>query len=181
MTVMVVQQLKSISTIERAEGLPLRIRHDLIQSQVRNCIREVVNEFQGQWVTVNEVTKLACVKYPDMVPYFSNKSVAEYLKIILRRSEQPDTFYKCVKQASKPIPIPTTGQAQDKIYTSLWEVVGDFNGHWISAHSIAMLASAKFPEIAQFLRPKSTAEYLKFMGLEAKEIKTKLYFCCENP
>jgi hypothetical protein len=160
---------RTISGIEQAEKLTSRDRHELIQTEIRECIRDTVHEFGGQWVTIHDIVKLARLRYPDMEPYFENKSIAEYLKFMVIHKKMGEMFYKCTRRLT---PLP-----DDPIYGLLWSVVESLEGHWITAPNISHLACAKYPDMRLRFRTKSVAEYLKFMGLVKKEIKSTAYFC----
>ena len=167
----------SIHNIEQTEKLASRDRHELIQTEIRECIRDTVQQFGGQWVTVHDIVKLAKLRYSDMSPYFDNKSTAEYLKFMVIHRKLPTVFYKCIHQTAQPIPITGDSLMQTEIYNKLWLVIEDFTGHWMTAQNISHLACAKYPGMENVFRPKSVAEYLKFMALTKKEIKTTLYLC----
>ena len=166
---------RTISRIEQTEKLTSRDRHELIQTEIRECIRDTVREFGGAWVTVHDIVKLAKLRYPDMAPYFENKSIAEYLKFMVIHKKMGTLFYKCIHRTAQPTPL--VADAQAPTYDMLWSVVESLNGHWITAQNISRLACAKYPEMQTQFRPKSVAEYLKFMALTKKEVKTTVYFC----
>jgi|GEM_PF-2999041 len=162
---------RTIIGIEQAKKLTSRDRHELIQTEVRERIRDTIKEFGGQWVTVHDIVKLAKLRYPDMTPYFENKSVAEYLKFMVIHKKMGTIFYRCVRRTVSP------SSSQPPVYDLLWSIVESLNGHWITAQNISRLACAKYPEARESFKPKSIAEYLKFMALTKKEIKTTVYFC----
>ena len=160
---------RTISRIEKTEKLTTRDRHELIQTEIRECVRDTVAEFGGQWVTIHDIVKLIKLRYPDMAPYIENKSIAEYLKFMVIHKKMGDTYYKCVR---RPESLPS-----DPVYDLIWSVVESLGGHWITAPNISRLTCAKFPEMRVQFRTRSMAEYLKFMSLEKKEIKSTVYFC----
>jgi len=75
-----------------------RAQTELMQDEVRQCLRDVISDLDGKWTNAQGLAELAKTKYPQLGEHFTGKSIGEYLKRMnLRTRTIETTFYLCQK------------------------------------------------------------------------------------
>ncbi len=98
MTRVAVQTTK-IRVVEYGEEIPERARAEILQKQIRHCVRTIISELDGKWTNAQGISELAKTKYPHLAKNFCGKSVGEYLKhMSLKTKTIEATLYLCRKQ-----------------------------------------------------------------------------------
>ena len=101
---MIVKMPESVRTETEIIGINFeestkRQQEEMMQDEVRSCLREVISGMDGSWTTAKEISNLAKMKYPHLAQEIGSKSVSEYLKNMhLRMKKIPASFYLCEKQ-----------------------------------------------------------------------------------
>jgi len=156
--------------------IPDREKKKLLQGEVRECLRTVVNEHAGQWITAKSLMDFVYVRYHHVESYLRLKSVMEHLKTINLRTEKIRTVYQC--DVRVPEERSYWQSKMEKEFTSLlYQLISKHKGEWMTAGEIANIMNGKYPFLGEMNTTQVVTQYLMAMRLETKFIPTILYFC----
>ena len=76
-----------------------RSQTELLQDEIRRCLRSIISDNDGKWTNAQGLAELAKVRYPQLSEHFTGKSIGEYLKRMnLKTKTIEATLYLCQKQ-----------------------------------------------------------------------------------